>query len=108
MCGFVLLLEVFRVRFARVSCPRLRFEAVTFIRKLTNNRIKARRARRRPHTRTRARHVRILRERDGQRAMRAVRSVRDDEDADTGCTQAAHAVCRKKDCCKKATEASSH
>ena len=25
-CGFVLLLEVFRVRFARVSCPRLRFE----------------------------------------------------------------------------------
>jgi hypothetical protein len=52
--------------------------------------------------------VRILRERDGQRAMRAVRSVRDDEDADTGCTQAAHAVCRKKDCCKKATEASSH
>ena len=24
-CGFVLLLEVFRVRFARVSCPRLRF-----------------------------------------------------------------------------------
>ena len=27
-CGFVLLLEVFRVRFARVSCPRLRFVVV--------------------------------------------------------------------------------
>ena len=25
LCGFVLLLEVLRVRFARVSCPRLRF-----------------------------------------------------------------------------------
>ena len=25
VCGFVLLLEVFRVRFARLSCPRLRF-----------------------------------------------------------------------------------
>jgi hypothetical protein len=27
-CGFVLLLEVFRVRFARVSCPRLRFGSI--------------------------------------------------------------------------------